>query len=198
MKELRRLMLRDTMVTDEGLKHLSGLTNLEELDLSGTRVTEKGIEALRNLKAMRRLNLLGVQATDASMDVLAGMEHLQVVNLYRTRVTNSGLARLQALKELTDVDLRYSRVTSNGIEALRAALPNVKVQFVGSSTIGPKTAGAAAPSANTGKAVAAWVKAMGGSADLAGDRLRDHRPVFHLRERRAVVASLGTDRVSKN
>ena len=36
LKELRRLMLRDTMVTDEGLKHLSGLTNLEELDLSGT------------------------------------------------------------------------------------------------------------------------------------------------------------------
>ena len=32
------------MVTDEGLKHLAGLTQLEELDLSGTRVTEKGIE----------------------------------------------------------------------------------------------------------------------------------------------------------
>ena len=66
-----------------------------------------------------------------------------MVNLYRTRITNAGLARLQGLKELTDIDLRYSRVTSNGVEALRAALPNSKVQFVGASTIRPKTAGAA-------------------------------------------------------
>ena len=66
--------------------------------------------------------------------ILAGMEHLQVVNLYRTRVTNSGVARLQGLKELTDVDLRYSRVTRNGVDSLRAALPDSKVQFAGSST----------------------------------------------------------------
>src|SRR6202035_5293022 len=99
-------------------------------------------------------------------------EHLQVANLYRTRVTNSGVARLQALKELTDIDLRYSRATANGIEALRAALPNAKVQFAGSSAVRPKTAGSAAPAADTERAIAAWVKAIGGSADLAGERLK--------------------------
>ena len=76
------------------------------------------------------------------------------------------------MKELTDIDLRYSRVTSNGIEALRAALPNAKVQFVGSSMIRPKTAGAARPAANTDQAIGAWVKAMGGTADFAGARLK--------------------------
>src|SRR5262245_55820244 len=136
LKDLRRLILRDTMVTDEGLKHIAGLTRLEELDLSGTRITEKGIESLRGMTAMRKLNLLGAQATDASMDVLAGMEHLESMNLYRTRITNAGAARLQKLKELADVDLRYSRVTANGVDALRTALPNTKVQFVGSSAIG--------------------------------------------------------------
>ena len=115
----------------------SGFKPYSSRHLSGTRVTEKGIEALRSLKSIRRLNLLGAQATDASMDVLAEMEHLQVVNLYRTGITNAGVARLQGLKELADIDLRYTRVTSNGIEALRAALPNAKVQFVGSSTVRP-------------------------------------------------------------
>src|SRR3954451_7125227 len=172
MKELRRLLLRDTLVTDEGLKFLAGLTQLEELDLSGTRTTERGIEALRKLTAMRKLNLLGARATDASMDVLAGMKRLQVVNLYRTQITNSGTARLQELKELTDVDLRYSRVTSNGVEALRAALPNCKVQYVGASTVRPKTAGAARPASETDQAVGAWVKAMGGTADFAGAVLK--------------------------
>src|SRR6185295_13580343 len=72
---------------------------------------------------------------------------------------------------LTDVDLRYTRVTSNGIESLRAALPNSKVQFVGSSSVRPRSAGAARPAANTAKAIAAWVQAMGGVADFDTDRL---------------------------
>src|SRR5207248_1160530 len=159
LKDLRRLNLRDTMVTDEGLTHIAGLTSLEELDLSGTRVTDKGIEALRKMAAMRNLNLLGARATDATADVLSGMEHLQVVDLYRTGITNSGLARLKGLKDLTDIDLRYTRVTSNGIESLRSSLPNLKVQFVGSATVRPKTAGSAKPADNTDRAISARVKA---------------------------------------
>ncbi len=69
LKDLRRLMLRDSLISDEGLKYLKDLNNLEELDLSGTRITDKGIEYLRGLKSLRRLNLLGAQATDASMEV---------------------------------------------------------------------------------------------------------------------------------
>ena len=114
LKDLRRLMLRDTLVTDEGLQYLKDLPNLEELDLSGTRVTDKGIEYLRNLKSLRRLNLLSSTASDAAMDVLAGLPHLEVLNLYRTKITNSGVAKLQALKELKDVQgVRYTLVTPN-------------------------------------------------------------------------------------
>ena len=63
-------------------------------------------------------------------------------------------------------------MTSNGVEALRAALPNAKLQFVGSSMVRPKTAGAARPSAETDQAIGAWVKAMGGTADFAGAHLK--------------------------
>src|SRR5205823_808951 len=112
------------------------------------------------------------RATDATADVLSGMEHLQVVDLYRTGITNSGLARLKGLKDLTDIDLRYTRVTSNGIESLRSSLPNLKVQFVGSATVRPKTAGSAKPSDNTDRAISAWVKAMGGVTTFAGEKLQ--------------------------
>jgi Leucine-rich repeat (LRR) protein len=145
---------------------------LEELDLSGTRVSDQGIECLRKMAGMRKLNLLGARATDASMDVLAGMKRLETVNLYRTQITNSGAARLQELKELTDVDLRYTRVSSNGIEALRAALPHSKVQFAGGSTVRAKKAGAEGPADHTEKAIAEWVRAIGGQAEFSGARLR--------------------------
>jgi len=166
LTNLRRLLLRDTLVTDDGLKFLANLTKLEELDLSGARITDKGVQYLRNLKSMRRLNLLGAQITDDSMSLLAAMRHLQVLNLYRTRVTNSGLSKLQGLKDLTDVDLRYSRVTSNGLDSLTSALPETRVRFVGSLSprLKPSSAG---PRGASEEAIAAWVKSLGGQLNLS-------------------------------
>jgi len=165
---LRRLMLRDALVTDDGLKAIAGLTHLEELDLSGVRITDKGIESLRNLKAMRRLSLLGGDVSDAAMDVIAGMEHLEILNLYRTKVTNTGLAKLQNLKQLTVLDLRYSRVTSNGLESLRASLPKARIEFAGVATPPSKIHAAAKPASESEDAIAAWLKSLGGSATMSG------------------------------
>ena len=129
------------------------------------RVTDRGIAYLRNLKSLRSLDLLGAQVSDDSMDILAGMQSLQGVNLYRTLTTNSGLARLQSLKGLSDIDVRYSRVTTNGVAALRAALPQAKVRFDGAAL--PKTSVASAkPAASSPQAIVAWIKAMGGKAEM--------------------------------
>ena len=35
------LLLGSTLITDEGLKHLSALTKLEHLNLGGTRISER-------------------------------------------------------------------------------------------------------------------------------------------------------------
>lgn len=166
LKKLRRLLLRDALLTDDGLKSIAGLSHLEELDLSGVRVTDKGIEYLRDLKAMRRLTLLGVQATDASMDVIAGMDHLEVLNLYRTKVTNTGIAKLRNLKGLVDLDLRYSRVTSNGLDSLRAALPGARIQFAGAATPQSRVHAAERPSSDSEDAIVSWLKSLGGTAKL--------------------------------
>jgi hypothetical protein len=57
MPQLQWLYLDDTGITDAGLKHLVGLTRLQELDLHGTHVTDEGIaklqEALPNCQITR-------------------------------------------------------------------------------------------------------------------------------------------------
>jgi len=43
---LHTLILDNTQVTDAGLKHLKGLTNLQFLHLDGTQVTRRGVKEL--------------------------------------------------------------------------------------------------------------------------------------------------------
>ena len=46
-RELRSLDLRDTQVTDGGLRHIAALKRLEQLDIRGTRITDRGLQELR-------------------------------------------------------------------------------------------------------------------------------------------------------
>src|SRR5262249_38059523 len=70
MKDLRRLNLLGTLITDDGLKYFRDLTRMEDLDLYGVKITDAGMEHLRNMTGLRRLNLLGAQITDASAEIL--------------------------------------------------------------------------------------------------------------------------------
>ena len=168
MHNLRRLYLRDTSVTDDGIKHIAGLTKLEELDLYGVRISDRGMAHLKDLKELRKLILLGAPITDESISVIAGMTHLQELNLYRSKVTNSGIARLTNLRELSTIDLRYSRATATGVDGLHAALPNCTIDFVGAAP--PKTnAKAARPKGTGDKAVADWTAALGGKSVVAAE-----------------------------
>ena len=47
LKQLRRLRLSHTKVSDAGLVHLEKLTQLESLQLWGTNVTESGVKKLK-------------------------------------------------------------------------------------------------------------------------------------------------------
>jgi Leucine-rich repeat (LRR) protein len=51
------LNLDNTRITDEGLKHLAGMTQLEELNLSNTQVTDAGVASLAKFRALKTLKL---------------------------------------------------------------------------------------------------------------------------------------------
>jgi hypothetical protein len=46
-RELRSLDLRDTQITDGGVRHIAALRRLEQLDIRGTRITDVGLQELR-------------------------------------------------------------------------------------------------------------------------------------------------------
>jgi hypothetical protein len=64
MNALTMVSLRDSRgVTDAGLKHLAGLTNLESLDLHGLPVTDDGLKHLEGLQNLRSLDMTNTRVT---------------------------------------------------------------------------------------------------------------------------------------
>lgn len=170
MSKLKRLSLRDTLITDAALETVAKLTQIEDLDLYGTRITDAGFARLASLTGLRKLNVLGADLTDASVAVLTRMPELFELNLYRSRITNAGLSRLAGLKHLRDLDVRYSKVSATGVAALRKALPACRVEFAGAA------AGAAAesrPQGTSPAALASWIEKIGGRIRREGARIAE-------------------------
>ena len=57
-------------MTDAGLEHLKGLSNLRSLDLSNTGVTDAGLEHLKGLKSLRSLDLRHTKVSDEGVSRL--------------------------------------------------------------------------------------------------------------------------------
>lgn len=119
--------LRGEDLTDAGLVHLAGLTNLTNLHLGGTRVTDAGLANLKGLSSLRRLHLENTGLEGAGLVHLKGLANLEYLNLYATQVTDEGLVHLAGLKKLRRLYLWQSKVTDEGVAKLQKALPDLAI-----------------------------------------------------------------------
>jgi len=67
------LVLRGSGVTDAGLVHLKGLTDLEWLALDGRQVTDAGLDHLKGLTNLEHLRLYGTKVTEKGA---ASLQHV--------------------------------------------------------------------------------------------------------------------------
>ncbi len=66
-------------VTDAGLRHLSGLANLELLNVQYRNVGDEGLKHLRGLTKLKDLDLDSTKVTDAGLEHLRGLTSLRVL-----------------------------------------------------------------------------------------------------------------------
>ena len=96
MPQLQRLDISHTQVTDAGLGHLKGLTQLDALWLNGTQVTDAGLNASRAWPNSKGAGLAATQVTDAGLECLKGLTRLEKdFSLYADQVTDEGVTRLR-------------------------------------------------------------------------------------------------------
>ena len=124
---LKDLELAGTKISDVGLEHLRGLTQLKVLSLPDT-VTYAGME---NLKTMARLERLDVRpwdwkpdappsnVTDRFVAQLAGLSNLQELDLAFSAVTDRGLTSLKGMTKLRRLWLEHTSITDARLENLK-------------------------------------------------------------------------------
>ncbi len=128
------LDLRNTKVTDDGLRHLAGVSQLSQLTLGNddvrftplvprpiSPITEAGLIHLRVLRQLGNLDLSGLPITDVGLDAIKDLPILGELSLSRTKIKGPGLARLTRLPMLTSLNLAGSEIDDDGLQFLSGA-----------------------------------------------------------------------------
>ncbi len=91
-----------TRITDAGMAHLAGLTNMEQLGIGSPYLTDKSLTYLRNMKRMQRMTIAG-------------------------NFTDEGLKYLENLRDLVNLTIYSSNnFSSAAIDSLKDKLPNIR------------------------------------------------------------------------
>jgi hypothetical protein len=144
---LKRLLLKKTQTTDEGLKHIGRMTGLEQLYLwDATLVTDAGVAHLANLRNLKKIHIGGSKITDDSLILLSSLPKIESLVLQNNhfsdkgfsrlkgentlkrlftglgdfQVTDAGLVHLKDFRNLEALDLQSSKVTASGLEQLKS------------------------------------------------------------------------------
>src|ERR1700682_790082 len=121
LRQLRKLDLSHTKITDRGMELLAPLENVTELNCYYAEyLTEEGVAHLRNWKHLERLNLRGTKVTSKVFDSLAKLTSLRSLDIAFTQIEDEGFDQLSALTKLESLAIGGNRLSG-------AALPLLKL-----------------------------------------------------------------------
>ena len=127
LAKVTRLNLGFTKITDEGLKDVAKLQQLEWLILINTKITDAGLKDVAKLRKLEELRLDGTKITDEGLKDVAKLENLKGLSLNSTQVTDVGLKDVAKLQNLIAFGLFRTKITKAGVAELKKALPNILI-----------------------------------------------------------------------
>ena len=117
----------------DAIKELGGAVKIDKngavvnVDLTGTKVTNAGLEHLKGLTNLRVLGLLYTQTGDSGLVHLKHLTNLRLLTL-GTKVTDAGLVHLMGLTKLEELYSSSPKVTDAGITTLQKFLPGCLIR----------------------------------------------------------------------
>ena len=131
LRDLRRLDISLTRVSDQGLRALKTASAIEDLNLYFTeQIGDEGTAIFRSWKHLKRLNLRGTKITDSTLEVLEGVLSLEWLDIGWAQVTDTGLDHLSSLTNLRALTMGGNKLTGAALQVLRQ-LPQLEYLDIG-------------------------------------------------------------------
>lgn len=109
---------RNEQVTDDWLARLSDVATLRRVDLANCAIQGQGLRHLSKLTDLREVNLTLTPVTDDALRHLGGLTELRVLGLASTQCTGTGFTHLKALKKLESVNFHFTPLNDDGLRAI--------------------------------------------------------------------------------
>ena len=120
LDQLEELYLSgNNQLTGEGLSHLSRLKNLSSLDLSKSGLTDLGLLNVAKLSNLKVLNIGDTRhISDNGIKSIVSLQRLQELDLWGTGITDNSLKEIGKLYNIKILTLSYTKITDNGLSEL--------------------------------------------------------------------------------
>jgi WD40 repeat protein len=116
MTQLEKLYLNGHAITNVGLSYLRNLTGLKSLHITSSDITSKGLLHLDNLLELEDLDINSAGVLDEGMKAIGKHKKLQTLRL-NIEATDKGLEYLTDLSELKSLSLRM-HITDGGLKSI--------------------------------------------------------------------------------
>lgn len=127
--------LRSSFITDSDMPRLAELRDLKRLDISLTRISDRGLRTLKAAPAIENLNLYFAElVSDEGTAIFRNWKHLKRLNLHGTKITDSTLEILEGVPSLEWLDIGWAQITDTGLDHL-SSLTNLRALAMGGNKL---------------------------------------------------------------
>lgn len=132
MPEIRRLTFETTDLTDDGVKIIATLPNLDKLTIHGGATTDAGLTSLSHIPTLRTLHLVNLKLTDQGLATLLALRDLEYLTIYcgensKSKLSNAAVQNLRQLKQLKKLNVGGGWLPATAIDELKVLLPNCEI-----------------------------------------------------------------------
>lgn len=118
-------------LNDADMEHFRQLETLEDLSLSRYKLTDDGVRHLAGMTRLHKLELKEIPITDASAPVFEHMTGVMSLNLSDTKVGDAVLEQVARMRKLHELDLRHTLITDAGIKHLTTCTELIGIMVAG-------------------------------------------------------------------
>lgn len=130
LQELDTLVLSNTAITEAGIAEFASFPKLQAVYLNGLPITDAHLPLFARLP-LKKLHLADTRVTDAGVQTLAKFKDLDELNLHGGTITDAALGQLHQMASLRELYLTRTAITEATVRELATQLPACKITWEG-------------------------------------------------------------------